>query len=244
MRIALLSDVHSNATALAAVFAHATEQRIDGACHLGDLVGYGPDPDEVVRILVEADARCVMGNHDAAVAGVIDLAHFNPLAAAAARWTMSTALPGTASYLRSLPTTAMEDGVTCAHGTLRDPIWEYLDSFDAARGHFARQETPLSAVGHTHVPLLIRCSDEDEITATLPDEGVTVSLPGDARWCINPGSVGQPRDGDPRASYAVLNVDERTVAFFRVPYDIAATQARMRAAQLPDPLIARLSIGH
>ena len=241
MRIAIISDVHSNLVALEAVLADAEGRGADAIWNLGDTVGYGPDPNSVVARLAEAGAVSVLGNHDAAATGRIGTEWFNRLAAEAAEWTRDHLEPETAAYLGSLSEVAREGDWSLAHGTLREPIWEYLITEEAAEGHFERQETPYSAVGHTHVPLRVE-RGERGVEGSAPAEGKTVAL-GEGPLCINPGSVGQPRDGDPRASYALVDGDEGTVTHHRVTYDVAKTQRRMADAGLPRELAARLSAG-
>lgn len=242
MRVALLSDVHANLAALEAVLSDANAERVEAIWNVGDVVGYGPNPDQVIELMVTEGARCVAGNHDAAVAGLISLEDFNPRAAAAARWTIEHTTPASREYLTALPQVEKQGSYTLVHGTLRDPIWEYLTTFDAARAHFAAQETPYSVVGHTHLPLVVREVSPGRVEAFTPESGTVVEI-GEERLCINPGGVGQPRDGDPRAAYAVLDTDAATVSFHRVAYDIATTQERMRAAGLPEALAVRLEFG-
>lgn len=242
MRIALLSDVHSNLAALDAVLAHALGERYEAVWQMGDLVGYGPDPDAVVTRMIAEDARGVMGNHDAAAVGAIGVEAFNGPAAEAAKWTMSTITDASRAYLSALPQME-EDGLfTRVHGTAGDPIWEYLSTYEAALRHFAAVQTQYSAVGHTHLPLVVRELGEGGVDAVTPADGELVEL-GEGRVCINPGGVGQPRDGDPRSAYALLDTAEGSVTFHRVSYDIAQTQARMRERGLPAMLIERLSRG-
>jgi predicted phosphodiesterase len=242
MRVALLSDVHANLAALEAVLANANAERVEAIWNVGDVVGYGPNPDRVVELMVIEGAVCVQGNHDAAVAGVVTIETFNELAAQAVRWTIAHTTAATREYLAGLPPVTHEGFYTLLHGTLRDPTWEYLTTFDAAHAHFAAQETPYSVVGHTHLPLVIREVSPGRVEAFTPEDGLVVEL-GEERLAINPGGVGQPRDGDPRSSYAVLDTDSGTIAFHRVEYDIAQTQQRMLAAGLPEALAARLEFG-
>ncbi len=242
MRVALLSDIHSNLAALDAVVAAAKDDGATAWWHLGDIVGYGPDPDAVIERLGELGATGVMGNHDAAAAGIIDTSDFNPLAAEAALWTAGAISAASRDYLRALPLQQVDGAFTRVHGSLSDPIWEYLRTEKSVRAHFAAQETAFSIVGHTHFPLVIVEGPGRGFEANVPADGKVVKL-GPERACVNPGCVGQPRDGDPRACYAVVDTEAPSVLFRRVPYDIAATQEKMRAAGLPEPLISRLSLG-
>ena len=242
MRVALLSDVHSNVAALDAVLAHAREQRYEAVWHMGDLVGYGPDPDAVIARMIEEGAVGVMGNHDAAVAGIIGLEAFNERAAEAARWTMGAVSKASLAYLSALPRMVEDGPYTRVHGTANDPMWEYLSTYDSAQRHFESVRTPYSVVGHTHLPLVVREIEGGAVGATAPENGECVEL-GEGPVCLNPGGVGQPRDGDPRSCYALLDTDEGHVTFHRVEYDIALTQARMRERGLPVMLIERLTLG-
>ena len=242
MRVVLVTDIHSNAVALEAVLTHAGTSGYDALWNMGDTVGYGPEPDAVITRLQNEPTTAVLGNHDAAVLGTLSTATFNPEARAAAEWTAANISEASLAYLRGLPETAIPHDVTLAHGTAADPLWEYLHTYTAAQNHFAAVTTRLSVVGHTHLPLLLRESSGGEINSTRPVDGDTLEI-GEGRICINPGGVGQPRDGDPRACYALLNTEAATVTFHRVDYDVALTQTRMADAGLPPRLITRLQHG-
>jgi diadenosine tetraphosphatase ApaH/serine/threonine PP2A family protein phosphatase len=242
VRIPVLSDVHANLAALEAVMADAADAGTDAPPWvLGDIVGYGPDPMEVVDRLRGLEARAISGNHDLAAAGQIPIDDFNPLAAAAVRWTSGVVDDSTREYLASLPARLEEGHFTLVHGSPRDPVWEYLTTAEAITESLAHFSTRVCLFGHTHVPIVI--------DAGGPGLSVTPFVPGErlqlvaGRIYVNPGSVGQPRDGDPRASYAIVDPDASTIELRRVDYDIVATQARMRAARLPGPLINRLAFG-
>lgn len=241
MLVLLISDVHSNLAALDAVLSAEPAARADEIWHLGDLVGYGPQPLEVIDRLGALGASNVLGNHDAAAAGLIPPRDFNALASTAIAWTAEQLSSAHRDYLAALPRVETSAGVTRVHGSLRDPLWEYLTSVEGAREHFNRQETALSAVGHTHLPMALRF-DNGALDARQPEDGERVDLAG-GKWCLNPGSVGQPRDSDARASFAILDLNALTATFHRAPYDVGATQRLMREAGLPDPLARRLSFG-
>lgn len=209
---------------------------------MGDLVGYGAEPDAVVSRLQEAGALCVLGNHDAAAIGRISVDDFNPTAATAARWTAAVISPETRAYLAGLPLIATDPFAQRCHGTLADPIWEYLDTAAAAEHHFASQQANCSVVGHTHLPLVVWPA-EAGFRSVRPVHEEVVEL-GAGPVCLNPGGVGQPRDRDPRACWALLDTATRQATFQRVPYDIATTQRLIREAGLPEALAARLAIGH
>jgi len=246
MRIAVLSDVHANLAALEAVLGHAQSQGvIDAVWCLGDVVGYGPQPRECIARVRELGALTVAGNHDRAGTGKMGTAEFNPDAARAAHWTMGQLTPDEQSYLDALPEVLFEGEFTLVHGTLRWPIWEYLYSYEAARAHLERQQSPFSLVGHTHVPMLVLEGAEFPQGCEMYylEDGTKVKLSRERRMVINPGGVGQPRDGDPRAAYAIFDTEDETITLHRVEYDIAATQRLMEAARLPRWLIERLALG-
>lgn len=241
MRVALLSDVHANLSALEAILKHAATPGYDAIWVAGDLVGYGPDPDAVVERLDASGALCVMGNHDAATLGMLPLEQFNELAAAAVRWTQEHTTETTQRYLTRLPSVHYEGDFTIVHGTLRDPLWEYMSTRDAAEAHLRLQQTRFGAVGHTHHQLIAWLKD-GRLESHTPEDGEECTL-GEGPAVVNPGGAGQPRDRDVRVSYAVLDIEAKSVQFHRVPYDIAAVQQRMRDAGLPELLAARLAAG-
>jgi diadenosine tetraphosphatase ApaH/serine/threonine PP2A family protein phosphatase len=239
MRIAVVSDIHANLAALEAVL--AALQPFDAIWQLGDNVGYGPQPDEVVTRLRESGATGVRGNHDAAAIGELATASFNLDARAAVLWTAGIISPETRAWLEALPETLTEGAFTLAHGSPRDPTWEYVLTIPAARANLAMMSTQHAFIGHTHVPLVFR--EDDGLVETLaPSDGTILRL-DERHTLLNPGSVGQPRDGDPRASAALLDTDAGNVEWRRVAYDIATTQARMRAVGLPRRLVDRLGHG-
>jgi diadenosine tetraphosphatase ApaH/serine/threonine PP2A family protein phosphatase len=243
MRIAVMSDVHSNLAALEAVLADAERRgSVDGVWNTGDAVGYGPQPRECIARLREAGAAWVAGNHERAVTGAISTDEFNPTAARAAQWTGAQLTDDEKAFLDGLPETALQGDFTLCHGTLRDPIWEYLIDEQAALGHLSLQRTPFALVGHTHVPALVTETPAGCEMQRLRD-GEVVALSGEVRLVLNAGSVGQPRDGDKRASYGVYDSDAATFTLHRVEYDIARTQKLMEDAGLPDWLAERLAIG-
>jgi diadenosine tetraphosphatase ApaH/serine/threonine PP2A family protein phosphatase len=244
MRAAILTDVHSNLAALEAVLAHAARQQaLDQIWSMGDLVGYGPQPSECLARLQEHDFQSVSGNHDLAVVGGIDTRWFNAAAATTNLWNANRITEEERAYLKGLPKTLVLDDISLVHGSLRDPVWEYMFSLDAAIAQFEEMTTPFSLVGHTHVPLVF-VEQPDGLAPEWREiaDGDVVEL-SDRRLIMNPGGVGQPRDGDPRAAYAIYDGDARTVAFHRVPYDIERTQAIMAEAGLPPSLISRLTRG-
>ena len=239
MRIAVLSDIHGNLPALEAVLTALAPY--DAVWQLGDIVGYGPEPDEVVSRLRGEAATGVCGNHDAAALGRIESSSFNHDARVAVHWTADRLQAGTREWLGALPQRASDGAFTLVHGSPRDPIWEYVYSAGVARSSFGAFETPHCLVGHTHVPLVFR-DDDGQVETLAPSEGSQLSLDS-RRTILNPGSVGQPRDGDPRACGMILDTQAMTVEWRRVEYPIRTTQERMRSAGLPRRLVERLSHG-
>jgi diadenosine tetraphosphatase ApaH/serine/threonine PP2A family protein phosphatase len=239
MRVAVLSDIHSNLVALDAVLAHAGP--VDALWHLGDIVGYGPDPDGVVGRLAERAAVGVRGNHDAAAIGGPEIDWFNPEARAAIEWTRRAMSDATRSWLAALPERRVLEGITLVHGSPRDPIREYISDRFVAEDNLAVLESRQALHGHTHVPVAW-LEGGSRVSLLRVDDGSSLEL-GRTRVLLNPGSVGQPRDGDPRAAYLVLDTDAGRVMWHRVPYEIAPVQAAIRAAGLPPRLADRLAVG-
>ncbi|MGZ6265685.1 MAG: metallophosphoesterase family protein [Candidatus Limnocylindrales bacterium] len=242
MRVAVLSDIHSNLQALDAVL--GSIETVDAVWHLGDVVGYGPEPDGVVQRLRDVAAVGVRGNHDDAACGGTSIESFNADARAAAEWTRAHIGDETRAYLAALPELIAPagSGFTLVHGSPRHPIWEYLDSPWAAEENLPLLETPHCLVGHTHFPVVFRQRRRGRMeTMPVSQEG-RLQL-DDRRAFLNPGSVGQPRDGDPEASYMVLDTAVGLATWRRVAYDIGATQAAMITAGLPPRLVRRLSFG-
>ena len=241
MRVLIISDIHANLTALEAVLQDAGE--VDAVWCLGDLVGYGPDPNECIECIANLPGlMCILGNHDAAVLEKIDVNSFNPEARAALLWTQQTLNSLNMAFLGKLSEKITVDHITLAHGSPRHPVWEYLLDTRTATQNFAHFDTAYCFVGHTHLPVLYYLPDEG-VSARLivPDEATQLTLA--PRAIINPGSVGQPRDRDPRSAYAVVDLEQYTWECHRVPYDINAVQERMRQAKLPERHILRLSAG-
>ena len=238
MRIAVLSDIHSNLVALDAVLAHLGS--VDAIWQLGDVVGYGPEPDGVVARLGEVGAVGVRGNHDAAAVGGSEIEWFNPDARAAIEWTRDRISTTTKAWLEALPERLVQSDFTLVHGSPREPLWEYITSSPVARANLTLLPTRFGLHGHTHLP--IAWSEVDEgIVSIPPGDGSTFELAG--RALLNPGSVGQPRDGIPDSSYMVIDTDGDMVSWHRVAYDIGAVQTAMRLARLPSRLVQRLSYG-
>lgn len=242
MRILLISDIHANLPALVAVLESAPAY--DHIWCLGDLVGYGPHPNQCIEKLRNLDALCLAGNHDWAALGKLDLGDFNPDARRAAEWTQRELSGANRDYLDGLEGRTGPEGqpFTLVHGSPRLPIWEYILTPQVAAANLEHFETTYCLFGHTHLPMSFLQLDGRRVAGRELVEGDPVRL-GSGRQYLNPGSVGQPRDGDPRAAYAILDMEELTVMPCRVAYDIATTQADMTRAKLPPRLIARLIHG-
>lgn len=241
MRTLIISDVHANLTALEAVLLDAGQ--VDAVWCLGDIVGYGPDPNECIQRIQELPGLvCLLGNHDAAVCGKIDVAAFNSEARMAVFWTRDEIEDQHKEFLLGLESHTIIDSVYLAHGSPREPIWEYVMDTRTAMSNFDLFETPFCFVGHSHFPLKFQ-ERNDQYTADLsiPQVGSTTSMI--PRAIYNPGSVGQPRDRDPRAAYAIYDSNRQTWTCCRVAYDIPSVQLRMRAAKLPERHIKRLGAG-
>lgn len=246
MRILILSDLHANLTAFHAALA-AAEGRWDVALCLGDVVGYGPDPAEVSAKIREVAAQCIRGNHDKAVSGLMTTDDFNPVAKAAVDWTRDQLSSETLQWLAALPQGPLQShGVVLVHGAYQDED-EYVFTPPQALEGLLDSPSNITFFGHTHHQGGF-CYFENEIETLQLHPRATESVaalriePG-RKYLLNPGSIGQPRDGDPRAAFAIADLQNNTVEFWRVPYDITSVQDRMGEARLPDPLITRLAFG-
>jgi predicted phosphodiesterase len=242
MRVAIASDIHGNKHAFQAVIRAAEHDGADELWCLGDLVGYGAEPDACVALAEDHCAICLAGNHDLAVVEVLSLEEFSRGAALAARWTRDVIAPETRDYLLSLSPTGSAEGIGLFHASPRDPVWEYVLSALAAELCFDATTFRISLIGHSHVALSFHRPDGQPATGTTRRDGVQVGL-GHGEWLLNPGSVGQPRDGDARAAWMVLDTGALTATWRRAEYDIAGAQAAIRAANLPDSLAERLQYG-
>ncbi|HEV7132973.1 MAG TPA: metallophosphoesterase family protein [Gaiellaceae bacterium] len=241
MRVAVLSDIHGNLVALEAVLTALDTDPPDEVWCLGDLVGYGARPSECCRAIEARASICLAGNHDLAVRGTIDLLEFSGDAGAAASWTRTVLTGEARAYLDRLEPQGARADVALFHASARDPVWEYVLSDEAALATLALTEEPIVLVGHSHAALQVSLAD-DTLAGGLAPAGTELDLT-QGRALLNPGSVGQPRDGDPRAAYLLLDLDERTASFRRVDYDIERTQREIRDAGLPEALAARLASG-
>ena len=242
MRVAIASDIHGNKQAFQAVIAAAEADGADELWCLGDLVGYGAEPDACVALAEAHCTICLAGNHDLAVVDVLSLDEFSRGAALAARWTRDVIAPETREYLLSLSPTGSSEGVGLFHASPRDPVWEYVLSALAAELCFDATRYRISLIGHSHVALSFHRPEGEATSGSTRREGDVMDLTS-GHWLINPGGAGQPRDGDPRAAWLKLDTEAQTATWCRAEYDIAAAQAAIRAAGLPEALADRLEYG-
>jgi diadenosine tetraphosphatase ApaH/serine/threonine PP2A family protein phosphatase len=241
MRTLIISDIHANLSALEAVLTDAAP--FDAVWCLGDLVGYGPNPNECVERIVQLpNLQCVLGNHDAAAVGRIEVDAFNPEARKTVLWNQEKLTPANKEYLKSLPERLNLDYITLVHGSPYRPIWEYLLDTRTATISFEFFDKPYCFVGHTHLPVLYHLPDDRQTAQLIVPEHVS-QMTLAPRAILNPGSVGQPRDRDPRAAYAILDLTDFTWEWHRVEYDIQSVQEQMHEANLPERHITRLSAG-
>jgi predicted phosphodiesterase len=246
MRILVLSDLHSNDTALEAAL-NAAKGHWDVSVCLGDVVGYGPDPNEVTARLREMGTQTIRGNHDKAVTGLMVTDDFNPVAKAAVDWTRAQLKPEHQTWLAALPQGPLAtDGIVLVHGALQDED-EYVFTPAQALEGLLDSTAAVTFFGHTHHQGGFSYQDSQlEVLQIRPrpsEPFAALQIDPSRRYLLNPGSIGQPRDGDPRAAFAIADLDHRIVEFWRVPYDIAAVQERMRNAKLPEPLVQRIVVG-
>jgi diadenosine tetraphosphatase ApaH/serine/threonine PP2A family protein phosphatase len=238
LRIAVLSDVHSNLHALEAVLTEVDASEVDEIWCLGDIVGYGPRPNECTALLQERTSICLAGNHDLVVLGKIPIAAFAGEAAAAASWTRGVLDEAARAFLDSRRPSAVAPGAQLFHGSPLDPIWDYVLSDETAHWSFAATSEPLVLVGHSHIALYF----EPEVHGELAAAETVVEL-GAGRHLLNPGSVGQPRNGDPRAAWLEIDNSAGRATFRRTGYPVERTQAEMRERGLPELLAERLAHG-
>jgi len=246
VRVAVISDIHANLPALEAALAAIDEVDAEEIWCLGDTLGYGAEPDECADLVRERCAIGLVGNHDLAVLGALDISAFSEAAAEAVAWTRKNVAERTLAHLRELEPAGAREGVGLFHASPRDPIWEYVLSAEQAGACFDAQETRLALIGHSHVSLYFTRPTpdeaEDDVRGAQSDDGVELDL-GARAWLINPGSVGQPRDGDPRAAWLELDTAALNARFHRVSYDIERAAASISAAGLPRRLGDRLHVG-
>ncbi|HLH67033.1 MAG TPA: metallophosphoesterase family protein [Solirubrobacteraceae bacterium] len=242
MRVAVVSDIHGNLQAFEAVLDEIADHDLQAVWCLGDLVGYGADPDACVELAREHAEICLAGNHDMGVTGAIPLSQFSSGAAVAARWTRATISPRTHEFLAGLAPLDDRQPVALYHASPRDPVWEYVLSPLQAELCFEVQPRRVALIGHSHVALTFSRAPGEMATGQTRSDGEELDL-SEGHWLVNPGSVGQPRDGDPRAAWLELDLERWTARYRRTEYDIAGAAAAIRAARLPDSLAERLQFG-
>jgi predicted phosphodiesterase len=242
MQVAIVTDVHGNRPAFEAVIKAAEEAGADEMWCLGDLVGYGAEPDACVELAHRHCAVCLSGNHDLGVVGVLSLDDFSKGARMAAEWTAETIAQGTREFLLALDPAAEARGYGLYHASPRDPIWEYVLSALTAELCFDVAEFRVNFIGHSHVALSFHRAPGQPTGGSTRHDGDTLDLT-EGEWLLNPGGAGQPRDGDPRAAWLMLDTQANVARWCRTEYDIAAAQSAIRAARLPDSLAERLQYG-
>jgi diadenosine tetraphosphatase ApaH/serine/threonine PP2A family protein phosphatase len=242
----VITDIHANLPALEAVLASVEGREVEEVWCLGDVVGYGADPDACTELVRERCDLCLVGNHDLAVLGELDIASFSEAAAAAVEWTRERIGEPSLLFLRELEPAREREGIGLFHASPRDPVWEYVLSIEQADACMDAQPERLALIGHSHVALFfLRLPEEGSQSDTRggqAEDGLRLDL-GEGRWLLNPGSAGQPRDGDPRAAWLELETDEQAARFHRVSYDIDRAAASIVDAGLPKRLADRLYIG-
>lgn len=244
VRVAVISDIHSNLPALTAVLADIDEQNpsTDALWCLGDIVGYGAKPDACAALTANLADVSLAGNHDLVVCGGLDIRHFTTSAEAAARWTMDEISPLTRDYLATLEPLEGGQPTGLYHASPRDPVWEYVLSIDQAHDCLTAQRERVCLIGHSHVACYFTRDDGQPTEGAMAGPGTVLDL-SEGEWLVNPGSVGQPRDSDPRAAYLILDTDEWTATFHRVEYPIHQAASAIMAAELPRQLADRLYVG-
>jgi predicted phosphodiesterase len=242
MRVAVISDIHSNLPALEAVLADIGAGDPDQVWCLGDVVGYGAQPDECTQLVSEVVEVCLAGNHDLVVRGDLDVRYFAMSAGAAARWTLKKAQPSTREFLSGLAPLGQSNGVGLYHASPRDPVWEYVLSISQAGECLDVQQQRICLIGHSHVACYFAREDGGDTVGEQAMDGAKLQMQS-GEWLVNPGSVGQPRDGDPRAAYLMLDTEDWTATFRRVEYAVDDAARAVIDAGLPRSLADRLYQG-
>jgi diadenosine tetraphosphatase ApaH/serine/threonine PP2A family protein phosphatase len=240
----VISDIHANLPALESVLGAIDGAGAEEIWCLGDVVGYGAEPNECGALVGERCALCLVGNHDLAVLGALDISSFSEAAAIAVSWTRENISEPTLELLRGMEPAGERERIALFHASPRDPVWEYVLSLEQADANLDVQPERVALIGHSHAALYFsRAEAEGEVHGAQAGDDALLQL-GQGRWLLNPGSVGQPRDGDPRAAWLELDTEDQTARFHRVPYDIERAAASIVAAGLPRRLAERLQSGH
>jgi predicted phosphodiesterase len=242
VKVAVVSDVHANVQAFEAVLEAVAASDAQELWCLGDLVGYGADPDACVQLARRHLAVCLAGNHDMAVTGDLALEDFTRGAAIAVQWTREVIDPANLAYLAELSPTGREDSLALYHASPRDPVWEYVMSALQAELCLDAQSERVCLIGHSHVASAFVRRDGEPTTGEPRRDGAELDF-ARGEWLLNPGSVGQPRDGDPRAAWLLLDLDDHRASYHRTPYDVSSAAAAIKAARLPNSLAERLEYG-
>jgi predicted phosphodiesterase len=243
MRTAIISDIHANLEALEAVMADIGDMNIDEIVCLGDVVGYGANPNECVTVINKKCPITLLGNHDAAALGNLSTEHFNIHAKVAIEWTTEHLNETSNTFLDSIPLAKSIDNITYVHATPYEPkMWYYVTSLEEAAFNFQFFSTQLCFVGHTHIPIIIVLDKKKEVYVHQDDRIEYGDMEG-ARFLINVGSVGQPRDHNPKACYGIIDNEEKSFSYRRIPYDIQKAQAKMKKIKMPEFLVLRLQEG-
>jgi predicted phosphodiesterase len=242
MRLAFISDIHANLEALQSVLADIDKNSVDEIYCLGDVVGYGANPNECVEIVSKRCKSVLLGNHDAVATGLLTTQHFNIHARIAIEWTAEKLTAPNRHFLAAQPVSKSTDTLTMVHATPYEPgMWYYITSLEEAAFNFQFFDTRICLVGHTHIPMIIALNDEE--VYVHQEKQITFKGRDNLRLLINIGSVGQPRDRNPASSYGILDTDEEKFTLRRVAYDFSKTQAKMKKIKMPDFLINRLAEG-
>jgi diadenosine tetraphosphatase ApaH/serine/threonine PP2A family protein phosphatase len=245
VRVAVVSDIHANLPALEAVLGAAEAAGAEEIWCLGDVVGYGVEPDACAQLVRERCAVCLVGNHDLAVLGALDIGSFSESAAVAVEWTRTNVAAATLEFLRDLEPCGEREGIGLFHASPRDPVWEYVLSGEQADAGMDANSQRIGLIGHSHVALFFSRRDgagAEDTRGAQASDGALLDL-GEGSWLVNPGSAGQPRDGDPRAAWLELETTAQTAFFHRVAYDVEKAAEPILAAGLPSRLADRLYTG-
>jgi predicted phosphodiesterase len=243
MRIAMISDIHANVEALEAAMTHIDSQGVDEIICLGDVVGYGANPNECFAIVNKRCSQTLLGNHDAAAIGALSTQYFNIHAKIAIEWTAEHLSETTRSLIEKLPLTKIDSDITFVHATPYEPkMWYYITSLEEAAFNFQFFNTTHCFVGHTHIPMIIVLNEKKEVYVHQGDSIDYGALKG-SRFLINIGSIGQPRDRNPKSCYGIIDTEKTTFSYQRVEYNISKTQEKMKKIKMPEFLITRLAEG-